>query len=96
MKQYKILFSPHALNDIEQATQYYNHQQDGLGKRFASEVLKAIESIKKNPALVSVRYDDIRCIVVKKFPFMIHYAFDEKLKIVTIYAVYSTYREPLW
>jgi hypothetical protein len=96
MKRFKLQFSPHALNDIEEATAYYNLQQPGLGKRFAKQVLVITQSIKTNPEFASVRYDDIRCAAVAKFPFLVHYTFEKENNLVTILAVYSTYRDPLW
>ena len=70
--------------------------QQGLGKRFASKLLLTLNSIKRNPHFASVRYDDIRCTAIKKFPYMVHYHIDEDELLITILAVYSTHKEPLW
>ena len=43
----------------------------------------------------TVRYDNIRCAQVKKFPYLVHYHIDEIQGIVTIIAVYSTHRAPV-
>lgn len=96
MKKYQVIFSPLALNDIDQAAGYYNEQQQGLGKRFAVQVQATLNAIKRNPFFASVRYDGVRCAQVKKFPFLVHYIIDEDNSIVTIAAVYSTYQEPFW
>lgn len=96
MKKYIVVFSPLALNDIEQAVTYYNEHQKGLGKRFALQVQQALSAIKRNPLFASIRYEDIRCAQVSKFPFLIHYKIDEATSTVTIAAVYSTYQQPLW
>lgn len=61
MKKYQVIFSPLALNDIEQAVGYYNEQQHGVGKRFAVQIQVTLNAIKKNPFFASVRYDDVRC-----------------------------------
>lgn len=61
MKKYKVIFSPHALTDLEDAVYYYNEQQKGLGKRFAGQVQLALKSIKTNPHFASFRYEDVRC-----------------------------------
>jgi toxin ParE1/3/4 len=96
VKKYTVIFSPLALIDIEQAVYYYNEQQAGLGKRFAGHLQTTLNAIKRNPFFATVRYDDVRCTQVKKFPFLIHYTIDEDTRIVTIAAVYSTYQEPYW
>ena len=61
MKKYKVIFSPHALTDLEDAVYYYNEQQKGLRKRFAGQVRLALKSIKANPHFASFRYEDVRC-----------------------------------
>jgi hypothetical protein len=77
MTKYKVLFSPLALVDIEQAVTYYNEQQNGLGKQFASQVQVALTAIKRNPFFSSVRYGNVRCAQVPKFPFLVHYQIEE-------------------
>jgi toxin ParE1/3/4 len=96
MRKYTLVFSPQAINDIEAAVNYYNEQQKGLSKKFATQVQLALKAIKRNPLFVSIRYEDIRCAQVPKFPFLIHYTIDEVSNTVTIAAVYSTYQLPLW
>ena len=51
MKKYKVIYSPHALTDLEDAVYYYNEQQKGLGKRFVAQVQLALKSIKNNHTL---------------------------------------------
>src|SRR5215475_8303538 len=96
MKKYKVIFSPHALTDLEDAVHYYNLQQKGLGKRFASQVQLALKSIKNNPHFASFRYDDVRCAQVPRFPYLVHYTIDKDTRTVLIAAVYSTRQQPFW
>jgi hypothetical protein len=96
MRKYKIVFSIHAIDDVEKACEYYNQEQRNLGKRFVKQVATTINSIRLNPYYSGVRYDDVRCAIIKKFPFLIHYTIEEKNKQITIAAVYSTHQEPLW
>ena len=95
MKTLSVIFSPDALDDIEEATLYYEQVKSNLGKRFISQLQATLNSIKRNPYFASVRYDDIRCAQIKKFPFLVHYHIDETDLLVTIIAIYSTHREPL-
>ncbi|MDQ6902246.1 MAG: type II toxin-antitoxin system RelE/ParE family toxin [Bacteroidota bacterium] len=96
MKRVTVIFSSAAIDDVEQAVAYYEEKQVGLGKRFAAHVQVALNSIKRNPHFASVCYDTIRCARIKKFPFLVHYHIDEDALIVSIIAVYSTYKKPLW
>ena len=95
MTKYTVIYSPHALTDLEEAVYYYNEQQKGLGKRFAGQVQLALKSIKANPHHASFRYDDVRCAQVPKFPYLVHYTIDEATRTVLIAAVYSTHQQPL-
>ena len=87
--EFKI--EPSAKIDIQEEIHYYNSKQKGLGKKFHSEIKKCFDSIRKSPAY-QIRYSNIRCLPVKKFPSMIHYTFiDDK---IVIRAVINTYRNP--
>jgi len=68
----KVKIAPRAHNDIQQGIDYYNLQQKGFGKKFHRAVKKSIFSIRENP-FFQIRYDEIRCLPVNKFPFMIHF-----------------------
>ena len=96
MKSFTVIFSPVAIDDVEKTVDYYEEQQPGLGKRFAAQLQLTLNVIKRNPFFASVRYDDIRCAAIKKFPYLVHYYIDENELLITIIAVYSTYKEPLW
>lgn len=96
MKNFTIIFSPVAMDDVEQAVDYYEEKQSNLGKRFAAHLQLTLNTIKRNPFFATLRYEDIRCAGIKKFPYCVHYNINEDELLVTIIAVYSTYREPFW
>lgn len=96
MKGFTVVISPMAIVDVEQAVAYYEEKQIGVGTRFAVQLQNTFNSIKRNPFFGSVRYEDIRCAAIKKFPYLVHYHISKKELLVTIVAVYSTYKEPLW
>lgn len=94
MKKFRFIYSPLALQDIEEAKDYYEKIQNGLGRKFVSRLQSTVLAIKRNPYFSSIRYDDIRCAQIKRFPYLIHYHINENEFIVIIVAVYSTHREP--
>ncbi len=96
MKSFPVIFSPIAIDDIEQTVAFYEEQHTGLSKRFVTSLQLTPNKIKRNPFFSSIRYDDIRCAAINKFPYLIHYYIDEDKLVVTIIAVYSTYKEPHW
>ncbi len=71
MKQYKVKIEPEALADIQEITDWYNDQQAGLGKRFQQTAIGHINSLSKDPQIYAIRYKEIRCVLVNKFPYKI-------------------------
>lgn len=90
---FHIIILPSALNDIQQAIDYFDDQQAGLGAKFDNEINKFIITLKKNP-FYQIRYATIRCIPLKKFPFMIHFSVDEEMNTVYIRAIIHTSLNP--
>ena len=94
---YKIKIDIDAFNDIHSAHDWCELQLKGLGARYKSQVKKQINSLKKNPYLFSIKYEEIRCRKIEKFPFLIHYKVDDELKTVNVFAVFHTSRNPeIW
>jgi hypothetical protein len=74
MQEYKIKIHAEALDDIQDATDWYNEQSNGLGRRFQSQVVKQINKLKDSALLYAIRYENVRCMMIKKFPFMVHFS----------------------
>lgn len=83
---YAVFIGPEAFDDIQQAIDYYNQIQPGLGSKFLSHLHSRIKTIYSHPKL-AVRYDNIRVLVLKKFPYAIHYFVDDDLLEVNIIAL---------
>lgn len=93
---FKIKIEPEAHRDIQEGIDWYNKQQDGLGRQFYAEVKTSIEELKTHP-FFQVRYDDVRCLPLKKYPYMIHFTVDEENKQVIVRAAFNTSRDPeIW
>ncbi len=97
MKKYKVKIVPEALSDIQDITKWYNEAQAKLGKRFLDTTIAKINRLSKDPQIFAIRYQEIRCMQVPKFPYMIHFYINEKTNIVEVLAVISTNRNPkIW
>lgn len=71
--------------------------QNGLGERFQKAAVRHINSLKNDPQIYAVRYNEIRCVGIKKFPFMIHFYINNENNTVEILAVISPSRNPkIW
>jgi toxin ParE1/3/4 len=93
-KKFHLDIEPEAFDDIQEAIDYYNSKQDGLGKRFFEMVDEHFEFLKKDYMTFAVRYDDIRCMPIEKFPYLIHYRVLKSQGVVSVKAVFCTYDNP--
>lgn len=95
--RFKLKIDTDALNDIQETFEWYETQLKGLGLRYKTQAKKQINSLKKDPYLFSIKYNEIRCRKIEKFPFLIHYLINENTKTVTVFAVFHTSRNPeIW
>ncbi len=77
MKKFELLIDEEALVDIQQATNWYNQQLPELGTRFQAQVIVQINSLKIHYRGYAVRYKNVRCMLIKKFPYLAHFTIDE-------------------
>ncbi|OQX75926.1 MAG: hypothetical protein B6D61_09565 [Bacteroidetes bacterium 4484_249] len=91
---YKLNIKPEAHQDIQEGIDWYNSKQTGLGKRFHVAVKQEFWTLRKIP-FFQVRYDGIRCLPLKKFPYMIHYILEENKKQIIVLGVVNTYKNPI-
>ncbi|MDP3914142.1 MAG: type II toxin-antitoxin system RelE/ParE family toxin [Bacteroidota bacterium] len=97
MKKYLLKINPEALSDIRDIANWYDEQKAGLGSRFQNTVIKQIDLLTEDPQIFAIRYKEIRCMLVKKFPYMIHFYINYQTFTVEILAVISTNRNPkIW
>ena len=90
---WKIQISPEARIDIQEAINWYNSRQKGLGKRFFKEVKNSLSQLKRNP-YYSVKYQQVRCLKVYKFPYLIHFVLDESNDAIIIPGILNTSLNP--
>ena len=92
---YTILVTPTATEDIAVAIEYYNALAADLGYRFADLVAEYFDRIAELPTASAVRYKNVRCKPMKRFPYLITFAIDDAAHSVNILRVFNTYQEPL-
>jgi toxin ParE1/3/4 len=86
---FTISIDQRALHDIQEAINYYDNLQVGLGRKFERALNKYFLALEKNP-FFRVRYDQVRCLPIKKFPYMVYFTVVEDEKMVIIHAVFHT------
>ena len=92
---FEIKISSKALEDIHLAADWYNNQKNELGNHFKKTVKNQILFLSKSPKVFSIKYKNIRCSPISKFPFLIHYELVANETTVIILAILHTSRNPL-
>ncbi len=95
--KFKVVYNPDFYEDIVQAMDWHNEKQPGLGGKLFNAVKKLTRKLTTSALHYAIRYDDIRCMPIEKFPYVVHYRVDEQNKIVKIEALFHSSRNPgLW
>lgn len=87
----KILASGH--EDIVEGCQFYDSQQEGLGRYFTDYVYCELESLSFLGGM-HVRFDDYYKMVLKKFPYSVYYKIQDGCVIV--WRILDNRRNPRW
>jgi hypothetical protein len=82
---FKVVFNKVAQKQVQQAAIWYNLQQEGLELRFLNEEGSVIEILAFNP-FFAIRYENVRSVSVKKFPYLMFYRVNETNTTVRVIA----------
>ncbi len=94
MTKYSIFYTPESIEQIKHIIHWYEGINKDLGKRFKSNLIIAINTIRKNPFTPSFRYDEVRYAVVNKFPYAAHYTVNKNNLTIVIHAVFAFQENP--
>ena len=70
-KRFEMHLDERAISDLQSIIDYYNSKQQGLGEKFFRQIKHCLKLLEGNPYF-RIRYDAVRCLPVRKFPYMIH------------------------
>ncbi|SNR35375.1 hypothetical protein [Flavobacterium sp. ov086] len=87
---YKIVIVEEAKIDYKKSLLYYKNIHPKLAIRFNDSFKKSLAIIKKDPLLFQIKYDTIRIIFFKTFPYAIHYSIYENC--IVIKSIFHTSR----
>ncbi|MFC0772206.1 type II toxin-antitoxin system RelE/ParE family toxin [Terrimonas alba] len=82
-----IVFLPSAKADIQSAIEWYESRQYEMGKKFKTEVVRAIDSMPDPVKGYAPVYMNLSRVFVKKFPYVIYFKMDTDRNRLVIYAV---------
>jgi plasmid stabilization system protein ParE len=90
---YKIIISPLAQKEIENAIDYYTLYSENAPLNFIAAVSAAYAVLKLNP-FERIRYKNIRAVKLKKFPYSLYFIIDENRNLVRILSCFHNKRNP--
>jgi toxin ParE1/3/4 len=81
-----IVIHSEAMAELDHAIAYYEERKMGLGLDLLAEIEQATHKIQQNPNIGTIYQNlDVRCYVIKRFPFLIFYAeFSDVLWVIAI------------
>lgn len=90
---YTINVRSTASQQLQEAYDYYESQQSGLGISFLDAFHEILDSIGRQPFIYQVRYGaDVRAAVVKNYPYLVYYRINDS--VVNVLAVFNTRQNP--
>lgn len=92
MISYTVVLQPGAGEDVDNAYEWYEYQQSGLGSLFLNELESFYHKLEFNPQVFGKLTNRYRQAVLKRFPYVI--IFEIIRKEVHIYSVFHTSRNP--
>lgn len=91
----EIVYTHFVKIDLKDINQWYCKIDKRLWSYFLKEFHLKINFISENPVASELKYDLNRIVFLRKFPYGIHYQFDEGKNIVEVYAVFHVSRNPV-
>ena len=91
---YIFINRPNVKNDINNVIDYYKRINPSLAKQFLIRIKEAKDYINNTPLGFQIKYKEVRTLLLKKFPYHIHYIIDENKRQIIILAVIHAYRNP--
>lgn len=90
---YKLIILVRADLEADEISEYYESLSKGLGTKFYNDFEDYVETLKTFP-FFEEKYNIVRTLPLKKFPYTIHFTVDELEKIVSIQAITNNYQNP--
>ena len=93
---YATTITPTAIDDIQEALDYYNAISPMFGYRIADEIDTSIEEISKMPLAYSFRYKNVRAKLLVKFPYLIFFVCNTETLTITVLRIFNTHQDSFW
>ena len=79
---YKVIILKEARFDFNESLNWYKEINPKLGNRFKDAFKESLIMIKENPFHFQIRYDKVRVILLKHFPYLIHFSIENDTIVI--------------
>ncbi|MCS3867239.1 plasmid stabilization system protein ParE [Chryseobacterium ginsenosidimutans] len=90
---YKIVLSPKAEIEIDDAINYYSKFSKSAATSFKKQLSDSYRKIRQNP-FFEKKYNDVRILPFSKYPYIIIFRIDETAKKAFILSIFCTHQNP--
>jgi plasmid stabilization system protein ParE len=90
---YKIIVSPRAQKEIENAIDYYALYSTQAPVNFIAVLKEAYATLETNPFFM-VRYKNVRALKLKRFPHSIYFEINENQNTIRVLSCFHNKRNP--
>ena len=91
---YTFVNRPAVKVDISNVIDYYKPINPELAKQFLFRIREAKAYIALTPLGFQIKYNKVRTLLLKQFPYHIHYFIDDHKKQIVILAIINSYKNP--
>src|SRR5687767_10059485 len=92
---YSFVNSPTVKADIIDAFNYYKKINPQLANQFIIRLREAKSYIALSPMGFQIKYNGVRTLLLKQFPYHIHYFINENKQQIIILAIIHAYKNPI-
>lgn len=89
----RLVFRRAARMEFDEATDWYDRQQSGLGEAFIEHVQATLDRIRLSPGQFPIVFGVVRQALVERFPYSVLFLANPKQ--ITVIAVFHHRRDPL-
>ena len=91
---YGFVNRPALTIDIQDIVDYYKNINPELAIAFLDRIDETKKHIADFPTAFEIKYKNVRTVLLKQFPYHIHYILNDTKKQIVILAVIHAYRNP--
>lgn len=89
---YEVIVRPEAEREIQEAFDWYEERNEGLGLEFLRAADACLSTVQRNPAACPIVHEQVRRALLRKFPYALFYVVQEDT--IVVLACFHAKRSP--